>query len=72
MKLTETYMEESELDPERGNSEQKDSGQDALQSSYIKEGLFLSHGRRLDMKSLTWTRKPCFADFAAHNRLKHH
>lgn len=34
-------------------------------SSYLKEGLLRSHGRGLDMKNVTWTRKPSTAKYAA-------
>lgn len=33
-------------------------------SSYLKAGLHPSHGHDLGMKSLTWTRKPYFANYA--------
>ena len=50
MKATQTNMEESEHDTERGNSKQE-------RDSYLKDGLFLTHGCGLGMKSLTQTSK---------------
>ncbi len=50
MKATQTNMEESEHDTKRGNSEQE---KDKTRTSHLKEGLLLSHGRGLGMKSYT-------------------
>lgn len=41
------------------------TSQDKMRSLYLKEMLLLSHGRELGMKSLTWTRKPYFTNYAA-------
>jgi len=66
-------MEESKRNTEKGHSEQeKDSGQPRQ-----NEGLLLSHGCSLDMKSLTRSKQlqrtlQIMLQTGSHNRLKQH